>query len=79
MSTSQNSEFPVVIAFRACSSGFSYSLLYYQRRMHLAEFRQGELRRFLNLDQKSLGYAFGEEGGNKIWYVLAAMRNLKRK
>ena len=79
MSTSQISEFPVVIAFRACSSGFSYSLLYYQRRMHLAEFRQGELQRFLNLGRRSLSHAFGEEGGDKIWHVLAAMRNLKRK
>ena len=79
MSTSQNSEFPVVIAFRACLSGFSYSLLYYQRRMHLAEFRQGELRRFLHLDRKNLCQAFGEEGGDKIWNVLGAMRNLKRK
>ena len=40
MSTSQDSEFPVVIAFRACSSGFSYSLLYYQRSMRLARGRK---------------------------------------
>jgi len=79
MSTSQNSEFPVVIAFRACSSGFSYSLLHYQRKMQLAEFRQGELRRFLHPGRKNLCHAFGEEGGNKIWHCLDAMRNLKRK
>ena len=79
MSESQSSEFPVVIAFRACSSGFSYSLLHYQRKMHLAEIRQGELRRFLHLDRKNLCRAFGEEGGDKIWHVLGAMRNLKRR
>ena len=79
MSTSQSSEFPVVIAFRACSSGFSYSLLHYQRKMHLAEIRQGELRRFLYLNRKNLCHAFGEEGGNKIWHVMGAMRNLKRR
>ena len=73
------SEFPVVIAFRACVSGFSYSLLYYQRRIHLAESRQGEMRRFLHLDRKNMRHAFGEEGGDKLWYILDTMRNLKRK
>jgi hypothetical protein len=77
MNTSQNCDFPVVIAFRACSSGFSYSLLYFQRKIHLAESRQGELRRFLHLSQKNLCHAFGDEGGNKVWHSISAMRNLK--
>ena len=79
MVTSQSSEFPLVIAFRACTSGFSYSLVYYQRKMHLAESKQGELRRFLKVGRRNLCHAFGEEGGNKLWHILDAMRKLKRK
>ena len=74
MNESQSSEFPMVITFRAYSSGISYSLVYYRRRMHLAEFKQGRHSRFLYLDRENLCFAFGKKAGDRIWRRLGAMR-----
>ena len=79
MNTSNFDDFPVVIAFRALTSGFSYSLLHHQRKIHLAEFRQGELQRFLHPGRGNLCFAFGDEGGSRLWHAMEAMRKLKRR